>query len=155
MLCSSPRENWVDKTVEIYYYKIKEKQMTKSQKEELDKMEKELRKELGETFGKDVEEAFDKLSEALHKEIKGLDEEEYADPDMKKVEELENEIKDFATKINKKIDTIKPELRKAGFGLIISSWSCGSPTIFMGAGSRKTVNKKLLPFIEKQLSEEE
>ena len=29
LLCSNPRENWVDKTVEKYYYIIKEKQNDK------------------------------------------------------------------------------------------------------------------------------
>ena len=126
--------------------------MTKSQKEELDKLEKQLREELGDTFGKDVVDAFETLSKALHEEIEKKDEKKPYDGS--KIEELDKEIKDFATHINKRIDELKPELKRAGFGLIVASWSCGSPTVFMGAGSRKVVDDKLLPFIKKQLEED-
>lgn len=127
--------------------------MTKSQKEELDKLVKQLRKDLGETFGKDVVDAFEKLNEALHKELEDIEGKEKKPYDGSKIEELDKEIKDFATHINKRIDELKPELKGAGFGLIIASWSCGSPTVFMGAGSRKVVNDQVLPFIHTQLGE--
>ena len=48
--------------------------MTKSQREEIEELEKKLREDLGETFGKDVVDAFETLSKALHKEMKDLDE---------------------------------------------------------------------------------
>ena len=128
--------------------------MTKSQREEIDKLEKQLRKDLGETFGKDVMDAFETLSKALHKEMKDLEGKDKKPYDGSKIEELDKEIKDFAVHINKRIDELKPELKGAGFGLVVASWSCGSPTVFMGAGSRKVVNDKLLPFIVDQLNED-
>lgn len=128
--------------------------MKESKREEIDKLEKQLRKDLGETFGKDVVDAFETLSKALHKELEDIEEKEKKPYDGSKIEELDKEIKDFATHINKRIDELKPELKGAGFGLVIASWSCGSPTVFMGAGSRKVVNDKLLPFIVDQLKED-
>lgn len=125
--------------------------MTK--REEIEKLEKQLRKDLGETFGKDVVDAFETLSKALHKEIDDIEEKDKNPYDGSKIEKLDREIKDFAVHINKRIDELKPELKGAGFGLVIASWSCGSPTVFMGAGSRKVVNDKVLPFIHEQLGD--
>lgn len=128
--------------------------MKDSKREEIEKLEKQLRKDLGETFGKDVVDAFETLSKALHKEIDDIEEKDKKPYDGSKIEELDKEIKDFAIHINKRIDEIKPELKKAGFGLVVASWSCGSPTVFMGAGSRRVVNDKVVPFIHEQLGED-
>lgn len=128
--------------------------MTKSQRAEIEELEKTLRKDLGETFGKDVVDAFEKLSDALHKELGDLGEKNKDNKEVsEKVKALDKEIQDFATKINKKIDEIKPELKKAGFGLVIASYSYGSPTVFMGAGSKRVVDEKLVPFIHEQLGD--
>lgn len=122
--------------------------MTESQREELLKIEKELSENLGDTFGKDVVDAFEELRKALHKE---MDKKETYEGS--KVEELDKEIKDIANRINKKIDEVKPDIKGAGFGLVLASWSCGSPTVFLGAGSKGIIKDKLIPFIKKQIEE--
>lgn len=123
--------------------------MTESQREELEKVEKQLRKNLGDTFGKDVAEAFETLSKALHNELDKRDEKKPYEGS--KIEELDKEIKDIANRLNKRIDELKPEIKGARLGLILASWSCGSPTVFMGAGNKSVIHDKLLPFIKEQL----
>ena len=130
---------------------------TEAKKKELADLEEQVREGLKD-FGDDVLKAFDALSEEMHKHMK---ESESTEPDEETpkykgsaTEEIEQEIKDFATRINKKIDENKKLLRKHKFGMILASYSMGSPTCFMGAGCRSVVDKKLVPFIKDQLDEE-
>lgn len=130
--------------------------MTKEQREELESMELNLRKDIRETFGDELGNSFEKFLDELHKHITDDDKKKEEERPKYKgsiAEEIEKEISDFAKSINKKISKHKDELKKHKFGVIIASHSGGTPTVFMGAGCKGVVRKDLVPFIKSELEE--
>ncbi len=129
--------------------------MTKEQREELESMELNLRKDIRETFGDELGNSFEKFLDELHKHINDDKKKEEEKPKYKGsiAEEIEKEIGDFAKSINKKISKHRDELKKHNFGMIIASHSGGTPTVFMGAGCKSVVKKELVPFIKSELEE--
>lgn len=130
--------------------------MTKEQKDEIESMELELKKDIRKTFGDDLGKTFEKFLEELHKHIEEDGkkiEEEKPKYEGSIAQEIEQEIKDFAKQLNRKIDKHKDELKKFKFGVVMASHSCGTPTTFFGAGCKSVVRKDMLPFIEKELEE--
>ena len=130
--------------------------MTKEQREELESMELNLRKDIRETFGDELGKSFEKFLDELHKHIEDDDKKKEEDKPKYKgsiAEEIEKEITDFAKAINKKISKHKDELKKHKFGMIIATHSGGTPTMFMGAGCKHVVRKELVPFIKSELEE--
>ena len=130
--------------------------MTKEQRDEIESMELKLKKDIRKTFGDDLGKTFEKFLEELHKHIEEDDkkiEEEKPKYEGSIAQEIEQDIKDFAKSINKKISKHKDELKKHKFGMIIATHSGGTPTMFMGAGCKHVVRKELVPFIKSELEE--
>ena len=130
--------------------------MTKEQREELESMELNLKKDIRETFGDELGKSFEKFLDELHKHIEDDDKKKEEEKPKYKgsiAEEIEKEITDFAKSINKKISKNKDELKKHKFGMIIATQSGGTPTMFMGAGCKHVVRKELVPFIKSELEE--